>query len=454
MLKPSLSPGPFRRRLANSGTLLFGTVLSSLLSLAAIALAARFLGPAQFGILALVQSLAAVVDRVFNFQFWQPFIKYGSELLESERHDEFRGLVKVGTLLDISSAVLGFAAAVMFGLALQRWFGWDSSAAALVPLYSLVILANLSGTPTGVLRLFGCFREFAWQKTMATAIRLLGVVLMVRINAPLEWFVVVWVVSTIVGDLIVLSLSWLQLRARGFGEIWTASINDTISACAGFWSFVWRTNLHSSIRMGTKEIDVLLVGTLLGASSAGLYKVVKQASSAIAMVADPIYQVIYPDLAREWARRDHRSFVRTAVGSTLLTSCLAMAGIGAILLWGDQLLLATVGASYLQALPTLRWYVFCHGSRCERYSSCSRHAVHGTRRREPERSRLGYRCVLRRTRHSPTEHRHGGSRSRLRGILRDMDRFLSVCDQQKASSRADRSDGMRDRPMRQAVAIG
>src|SRR3546814_17742117 len=76
---------PLRTRLVNIAHLMSGNLASGLISLAAIALTARALGPASYGILALAIAYVRVVERLVTFQSWQPLIKYGAEVTDPEQ---------------------------------------------------------------------------------------------------------------------------------------------------------------------------------------------------------------------------------------------------------------------------------------------------------------------------------------------------------------------------------
>ncbi|MGH6915911.1 MAG: lipopolysaccharide biosynthesis protein, partial [Geminicoccales bacterium] len=79
-------PDSIIRRLLKNLTYLFsGNLAASVLSLAALALTARALGPAQFGILVLIEAYIRLIDRLVRIEPWQALIKYGAEALEQGR---------------------------------------------------------------------------------------------------------------------------------------------------------------------------------------------------------------------------------------------------------------------------------------------------------------------------------------------------------------------------------
>jgi hypothetical protein len=140
----------FRQLFKNVGVLVSGDAVSSLFGLGYLALTTRALGARQFGVLVLVQTFAALVDRLVNFQSWQGLIKYGAEALEQKRHDDFKGMIKLGTALDAAGAALGAIVGISVGYGCGHWFGWDQETRHMAVAYSSVILCSLSGTPLGM----------------------------------------------------------------------------------------------------------------------------------------------------------------------------------------------------------------------------------------------------------------------------------------------------------------
>ena len=106
--------------------------------------------------------------------------------------------------------------------------------------------------------------------------------------------------------------------------------------------------------MASKEVDTLIVGGILGSASAGLYKIVKQVASVLSRAADPLYQAVYPELAKLWSAGDRAGFRRLLRRSTLMG---LGAGIGFLALFalvGRWVLVTLLGGDYGAAYkPTL-----------------------------------------------------------------------------------------------------
>src|SRR5690348_11512404 len=84
--------------------LLTGTSGTVVLSLLSITLAARALGPREYGILALILTLGQACERLLSFQSWQPLIRYGSTFDIESESDDLRSLFKFGLMLDFAGS--------------------------------------------------------------------------------------------------------------------------------------------------------------------------------------------------------------------------------------------------------------------------------------------------------------------------------------------------------------
>lgn len=347
----------FRLLFKNAGTLLSGNLIAQILGLITFAITARILGPTLFGILILITTYVTIVDRLVNFQSWQALIKYGSEALENTNKDEFKRVVKFCSLLDLVTALAGTIVAIVTVVLVGQWFSWESETIKMAAVYSLVILFNMVGTPTGVLRLFNRFTLFATQHIITAVIKLIGIIIIFFIGADLWLVLLLWMGTAIIGHLLLLYLGWRVLYQNGFHGIMTTSMKNISDHHPGIWGFVLTTNLNSSVGLARREVDVLLVGGLTGVEGAGIFKIAKQIASIPGMITDPLYQTIYPDLSRFWARNDIISFKKHMLRSG------AIAGVGATVMWfgfiifGLLFIQLVFGTAYLGAQPILVWYM-------------------------------------------------------------------------------------------------
>jgi len=347
----------FRLLFKNAGTLLSGNMIAWILGLVTFAITARILGPTQFGVLVLITTYVTIMDKLLNFQSWQALIKYGADALVRKSNDGFKSIVKFCTLLDVATAILGTVVAVVAVSWVGQWLAWESEMVLMAALYSFVILFNISGTPTGVLRLFNRFRLFAVQSVVAATIKLVGIVILLFTGASLWSVLLLWMTTTIIGQLLLFGLGWRELHIQGFKGTHKAPIRDISTQHPGIWGFALTTNLNSSVRMTSKELDTMIIGGIVGIEGAGLFKVAKQIAAIPAMVSDPLYQAIYPDLSKLWVKGEIKTFRQLILRSSLV------AGGGATIIWAGTILFGSFfiqiifGAEFIAAQPVLVWYM-------------------------------------------------------------------------------------------------
>ncbi|MEW9857028.1 lipopolysaccharide biosynthesis protein [Novosphingobium sp. M1R2S20] len=347
-------PGKAERvRLIAIGHLLSGNFLSAALMLVSIAIAARVLGPERYGIMVMVLSFSRLVERVLRFESWQALIRFAAqEEQESDSKRQSR-LYAYGLLLDIGAAALAALASIGLALIGQALFGIEPLHVELVAIYAVALLLNLGGVPTAALRLAGQFRLLAYAQLVANVLRIGLAALCAGIGAGLIGFITAWTVAQAAGSLIIFALGMRALKGSGIPSPFKARLGGLHRQFPGFLSFACSTNLSLTLRVITTEADSLFVGTVAGAPAAAIYHLAKRFAKVAMQVAAQVQAVIYPDVARMWARGNVVGFRRATYNAQV---ALALVGIlmlvGAAVI-GPFVLRAGPGESYMSTYPLL-----------------------------------------------------------------------------------------------------
>ncbi|NGO54313.1 lipopolysaccharide biosynthesis protein [Allomesorhizobium camelthorni] len=341
--------GGHRLRLANIAHLLTGNVLGSLLGLVAFALSARALGLESYGQLALVLTFTRVIERIVSFQSWQPIIKYGASLTKPEQRDDLRAILKFGLLLDIGSALCAWVVALtlVFGAA---WFlGWSEETVRLLMLYSTVLLFQISGMSTAVLRMAGKFRLLAYGQLVTTLLRVALCWIGFMLGAGLIYFALVWGVTQILGSATRFILAIRTLRQQGVRGVLRAPMKGVTARFPGLWNFAWSSNLSLTLRMSTQEVDTLLVGALADPAAAGLYHIAKRFGRFGQQVGVQAQAVLYPDVVRIWASGRIDELKRVVLHTELVLLAFGIAAILILFVMIDPLIVWTAGREFIGA---------------------------------------------------------------------------------------------------------
>jgi O-antigen/teichoic acid export membrane protein len=340
-----------RARLGSIAHLLVGNFTGSLLGLAAFALSARALGPTDYGQLALMYAFTRVVERIVSFQSWQPIIRYGAPLMGADNRDSLRSLLKFGLALDAGAAIAAFSVAIVGAHLVAPLFGWSESTVTLLSLYSVVLLFQISGTPTAVQRMAGNFRLLAYGNLVNSVIRVGLCAWGAWHGAGLVYFLAVWGGTQILGSLTFLGLAIHALHRQGVGNFLVADIRGISSRFPAIWSFVWSANLSLTLRMSSHELDTLLVGALADPTSAGLYHIAKRIGSVGQQVGGQVQAVLYPDVTRLWAEGKVAEFKRLVLQVEAVLLAFGIAATIFVALTIQPILRWTAGPQFLAAAP-------------------------------------------------------------------------------------------------------
>jgi O-antigen/teichoic acid export membrane protein len=347
-----------RRLLKNAGYLISGNVIAAGLGLVALALTARALGPELLGVLALIEAYAAVVDRLIRLEPWQALIKYGADVLERDERDDFRSLLKFGTLLDVGGAAASAAVAAAAVFIAGPWLGWSDDTVMMAGVYSLVLICHVSATPIAILRLFDRFAVFASLEVGAAATRVVVCAVAFALGAGLWMFVLLAMAAHIGRHATLVVVAWGELRRQGYADFLKGRLAGVGRRFPGIWSFVFSVKASVLIRRSTGDLDTLLIGAFLDTAAVGLYHVAKRFGDATLKVGVPIQQAVFPDVARLWARREIRRLRQAVTQVDLLTGGLAGCVLAGIALNVDLVLDLTVGEEYADAALLVILHLF------------------------------------------------------------------------------------------------
>ena len=321
-----------RRRLTAVAHLLSGNFLNAAIMLISVAIAARSLGVAAYGIMVMVLSYNRVVERIVRFESWQPLIRFAVQEEQKGSPERMARLYAYGLLLDIGAAI--FAACLIVGLALAVGgvFGLSSFHLQLVAIYSVATVFNVAGVPTAALRLSGRFKLLAYTQIIANLLRIVFAAFCAIQGFGLVGFMIAWTAAQALGSVAVFAVGFHALRSMGIPNPFSVSMRGLRKDFPGFFGFACSTNLSLTLRVITTEADSLFVGAVAGAPAAAVYYLAKRIAKVAVQIGAQVQAVVYPDVSRMWASGD----VRGLRAATLQVQ-IALGGAGLAMLLGAYL---------------------------------------------------------------------------------------------------------------------
>ena len=338
----------FRSLLKNSGYLAASRIVAAIAQLATLSLAAHGLGLLLFGALILIDSYARAVSGIAKFQSWQLIVRYGGRALDGE-HEDFKASTGFAFALDAVSGVGGMLVGIALLPLIATWVGIPPGQVWLAMIYCTLLPTMASATPTGILRALDRFDLISWSDTLTPITRVILVLAAYLSGAGFVFYVAAWYVTSLAGDLYGWFLSWRELRRRGLLE----GIRPTLrpETLPGAWRFAIHVNLTASVQAAWGPIARLVVGGLLGAAGAALFRVASSLSDSASKPADLLAKAFYPEVVRMdlTTKKPWKLMLR---GTALASAC-ALLAIIILLLGGKPIVSFLFGKQFLGAYEAL-----------------------------------------------------------------------------------------------------
>ena len=354
MAEPARRPGVVRRIYANLSLLLGGKAGAGVLSLAYLAVAARALGPRDYGALVLVHAYTILVGGVVNFPGWHAVVRYGAQAQDDP--GRLLRLLRLTAAVELSAAALAVALAALLAPVVGPRLGWPPQALAFAGPYSLAVLASARSTPAGYLQLRRRFGLLAAHNLVSPGVRLAGALAAAALGWGLRGFLVVWLAAAVAeGAAMWLLGLWAARRDLAGRSLW-GGLAGVRAENPGVWRFMVAANSDVTFSELSARMAPLAVGWVLGPAAAGLYAVAQRAGAVLAQPALALGQAAYAELAVLAAAPDGAARVRGAA-----LRCIAVAlppavvVVAVVAAFAPQLAAVLAGGAFVGAAGTLAW---------------------------------------------------------------------------------------------------
>jgi O-antigen/teichoic acid export membrane protein len=313
---------------------------------------ARHLGPADFGAYSLVVWLTAIGITTTNSGTTTAVIKFVAELRGSERDDLLPALVAY-----LRRAQHGFLVAVLAVAALVLWFAGDRIAPELDRrvLFALLVLTIGLRAPymfnISIAKGFERFSATATIALVATPLNLGMVLVAWALNAPVEGFLGVFAISSVVFYLL------SRYQAAKLVAPAHAPLPDEL---------LRRVRRHMRIVAATvtlnffaaSETEVLFLNLFDQAAGAGQFKVAFQLASGAALLVPGVFSAVLLPMMSKALSQGKAVAARRFVASTTYLTLLAAPLIGFGFVFGDATIHVLYGNAYEAAGPVLAGCLF------------------------------------------------------------------------------------------------
>jgi O-antigen/teichoic acid export membrane protein len=336
----------------SSGALFSSNTISLALSVMQSILAARLLGPADFGLAAIIMSYASTVNGFLSFRMSELVVRYGGEYLEKDEKEKTAALVKAAALSEATVSLLAFLFVALTSALASQYIAKTPNTAWFFIVYSLGLLANFNTeTSTGVLQML---RKIKYQgfinlaQSLITA-GLIAIAFFTKGN--LQFVLFAYLAGKVVLGFGIFSTAFYQLNQRLGSGWWKAKINS-LPKIKELARFAVSSNLSATAILVFRESEILWVAYFLTSEAAGYYKAAYAIVSLLAVPANPFILTTYPEInklvvEKAWPRL--KDFLKKITTVAAVYNLALAAGFVIFGKW----LLSIYGAQYVAAYPAL-----------------------------------------------------------------------------------------------------
>jgi O-antigen/teichoic acid export membrane protein len=312
------------RIFAGLGLVLGGKAGAGLISLVYLVIAARILGPRDYGVLVLVHGYVTAVVGIVEFPAWQAIVRYGAEANRDGATHRLARLLRFGTAVELAGGVAAILAAMACAPLVGPRLGWPPETVAFAIPYSFAVLASVRSTPAGYLQLIRRFDLIGLHNMVQPTVRLIGALLVMAMGWGLRGFLVAWLIAAL-AEFAVLWAMGLWLARKQLGEVLHRPERGSArQENPGIWRFLVASNADLTLSELAGRIAPLIVGWVLGPALAGLFAVAQRATVIIAQPAQILGNTAYAELARMVAEGKGgaplRRTLRRVIGIALLAA--------------------------------------------------------------------------------------------------------------------------------------
>lgn len=306
------------------GLVLGGKAGAGIISLVYLVLAARALGPRDYGILVLVHGYVTAVCGIVEFPAWQAIVRYGAEATKADAPHRLARLLRFGAILELAGGAAAILTAMLLAPLVGPHLGWPPETVAFAIPYSFAVLGSVRSAPAGYLQLIGRFDLIGLHNMVQPLVRLAGATLALMLGWGLKGFLVAWLIAAL-AEFAMLWAMGLWCAYKRLGRILLRpELGDARRDNPGIWRFLIASNADVTLSELAGRIAPLIVGWIMGPTMAGLFAIAQRATVIIAQPAQILGNTAYAELARMVAAGEGgaplRHTLRRVIGIALLAA--------------------------------------------------------------------------------------------------------------------------------------
>jgi O-antigen/teichoic acid export membrane protein len=324
-----------QRVMRNTGYLFSAQTISAALSMGQGILAARLLGVEGAGLVGIITQFASNINQLTSFRMGELVVSYVGEFSAKGKKVEAAAVFKVAALTEIIGSVLAYSLIILLAPLGARIFAHRPELVGIITLYGLSVLGNLTvESATGLLQFFDRFRRLAVVTVGQSLLTILLIARAYLMDGTLEDVVLAYLAGKVVWGASVTIIALLEARQQWGSGWWRAPIQSLRDRWRDLIRFGVSTNLSGTIKLLTRDSEMLWLGAFSTPLQVGYYKIAKAIVNILMMPITPLVSTSYREVAREVASKQWANVRYLLRSGTILAAAWTIPAAAGLVLFG------------------------------------------------------------------------------------------------------------------------
>lgn len=273
-----------------------------------ITVAARLLGPSDYGVATLVMAYPALLLSFIGVKSKSVITRYVASFRIADRKNELNSICKLGYGLDFFASIIAFILIGTTGWWIAYYVYDIPNAFWLMIIYSASFpFYSLLGTSWAILSSWQQFRYLAFLQIFNEVVLLVFVIVFLLSGFGFQGMVLATAISQAVAGVVALAISTCLLYRDGFGLWWGASLGNIVSLQKELMTFFGWNYLVVTLNGIVAQVPLMLLGKFKGPEEVGFYRLATSLMTIGSYLESSLVRVVYPDLSARWATGERES---------------------------------------------------------------------------------------------------------------------------------------------------
>jgi O-antigen/teichoic acid export membrane protein len=324
-----------QRVMRNTGYLFSAQTISAALSMGQGILAARLLGVEGAGLVGIITQFASNINQLTSFRMGELVVSYVGEFSAKGKKVEAAAVFKVAALTEIVGSVLAYGLIVLLAPLGARIFAHRPELVGIITLYGLSVLGNLTvESATGLLQFFDRFRRLAVVTVGQSLLTILLIARAYLVDGTLEDVVLAYLAGKVVWGASITIIALVEARGQWGSGWWRAPVNSLRDRWRDLVRFGVSTNLSGTIKLLTRDSEMLWLGAFSTPLQVGFYKIAKAIVNILMMPITPLISTSYREVAREVASKQWANVRYLLRSGTILAAAWTLPAAAGLVIFG------------------------------------------------------------------------------------------------------------------------